>query len=202
MCISLLKPLTRTCRHWKLYIAGACILDMARLYCVTPPINILQDHRSFRFKARCLSMLSTLTHSHSTPSILSEHFSSVFSQWCRIKLRPQRRQHRGGLSFLRFLGPTSKTRRLELGNSEQLESLFNYVCGYQACHQCVTHPATPSSNPRVLSSQGKLGSKMTQMILIKMYVGRVSEQLLVPSHQAIEGQVKLFNEMKRLRPGT
>lgn len=83
-------------------------------------------------------MLSTLTHTHSPPPLSFKHFSSVFSQWCRIKLCPQRRQHRDGLSFLGFLGPTSKTQRLKLGISEQLESLFNYICGLQACHQCVT----------------------------------------------------------------
>lgn len=104
----------------------AILCDTSHKYIIGPQVFQVQG-----------SMLVNAFNTHIPPPPSSEHFSSVFSQWCRIKLR---RQHRGGLSFLGFLGPTSKTRRLELGNSEQLESLFNYVCGYQACHQCVPPP--------------------------------------------------------------
>lgn len=110
---------------------------------------------------QCFQHSHSHTYTHTPPPPPSEHFSSVFSQWCRIKLCPQRRQHRDGLSFLGFLGPTSKTQRLKLGISEQLESLFNYICGRQECHQCVT----PCSNPTVLSSQGKSGGGLSQMRL-------------------------------------
>ena len=111
---------------------------MPGLLCDT---NRLEDH-VFQVQGPALvNAFKTLTHartpSHQPPTSF-EHVSSVFSQWCRIKLSAALAAHRDGLSFLGFLGPTSKSQRLKLGNSEQLESLFNHVSGNQACHQSVT----------------------------------------------------------------
>lgn len=108
-----------------------------------------------------------------------------------------RRQHRGRLSFLRFLGPTSKTQRLKLGISEQLESLFNYVCGRQACHQRVT-PLVKTPRCCLLrgSQAGVKPSEAVLLFLMNMYVESllVLEQLLLHSCETIEGQVKVFKE--------
>lgn len=61
-------------------------------------------------------------------------------QRCRIKLSPLTDSDSAGVhrSFFGFLGPISKTQRLNLEFSEQWESLFNFVCGRQASHPWVT----------------------------------------------------------------
>lgn len=139
MCIDLLKPLTRTCRHWALCITGglhfrycpAILYDTSHKYIIGPWV----------FQGQGLILVNAFnTHIPPTPS--SEHFSSVFHQQRRFELNPQHQKQRGGLSFFGFLGPTSKNQRLELCNSE-LESSFNYVCGSKACHQCVTPKIKP-----------------------------------------------------------
>lgn len=86
-------------------------------------------------------MLSTHTHTHThtlhplrCPSTSHQYSPSSAGLNC-VRSADSKGT---ALSFLRFLGPNSKTQRLKLGVSEQLESLFNYVCGRRACHQCVT----------------------------------------------------------------
>lgn len=183
MCISLLKPLTCTrCRHWKLHIISkAWMLDPPAILCDTFHKYIIAPWVS---QVQGLSMLSTLTHTLPPPtSIFSHQYSPSGAGLNCVRSADSAGD---GLSFLRFLGPTSKTQRLKQGISEQLESLFNYVRRCQACHQRVVTPL------RLLS--GRVGQKASLAFLMKMFTG--SLLFLLQSHQTIEGQVKPLSDLK------
>lgn len=152
MCISLLKPLTCTrCRHWKLHIISkAWMLDPPAILCDTFHKYIIAPWVS---QVQGLSMLSTLTHTHSPPHL--HLLSSVFSQRCGIKLCPQRRQRRGWPLIPQISGAHLKDPEAKTGDF-RTTGIFIQLCPWlpSLSPACCYPTASPLRASRAKSEPG------------------------------------------------